>query len=131
MKKKNCQKSIILATSLLVASTAFSQTSASGNSNEIKNIKIATKEPRKDVSNRPKAPSMQHIDCMYADGNLYVTFAIPEGECTMTVTNQETGISLQYMFPTEESAEINVGTISSAYIELNTENGHSYEGWIE
>lgn len=84
-----------------------------------------------ELPKRRRTPSTQQIDCIYADENLYISFAIPEGECNMTVTDLETGLSLQYVFDTDESAEINVGSLSSAYLELETENGHSYEGWIE
>lgn len=124
-------KLLLLAISFLMATSSFSQSNANGGKTDIKNIKISTREPKKDISHRPKAPSLQHIDCIYADENLYISFAIPEGDCNMTVTDMETGLSLQYVFDTEESAEIHVGTLSSAYLELETENGHSYEGWIE
>lgn len=86
---------------------------------------------KKEVSPfRPKAPSRQSIECMYFDGNLSVDFFIPEGECTMTVTDSNTGISLQYIFSTEESAEIYVGNLSNAYFEFDTEAGNSYEGCL-
>ena len=102
-----------------------------GDDNEMFEIIVIKEKKNPDIPKRRKTPSAQHINCMYADENLYITFAIPEGECTMTVTDQETGISLQYIFDTEETAEVYVGSLSSAYIELDTENGHSYEGWIE
>ncbi|MDE5806969.1 MAG: hypothetical protein K2H76_02550 [Muribaculaceae bacterium] len=79
---------------------------------------------------RPKTPSRQSIECIYSDETLYVSFFIPEGECTMTVTDAETGLSLQYLFPTEETAEIYVGSLNAAYFEFETEAGHAYEGWL-
>ncbi|MDE7438867.1 MAG: hypothetical protein K2M93_10330 [Muribaculaceae bacterium] len=47
--------------------------------------------PVKDVDNssfgRPKAPSKQHIECWYCDGELSFDFVIPEGECTLYLTD--------------------------------------------
>ena len=36
---------------------------------------------------RPKAPSKQHIECWYCDGELSFDFVIPEGECTLFLTD--------------------------------------------
>ena len=36
---------------------------------------------------RPKAPSKQHIECWYCDGELSFDFVIPEGECTLYLTD--------------------------------------------
>lgn len=121
----------IFVMSFLAFSFNSSRAEGSKKDQTPKPVKVEIKKMSQNVSHRPKAPSLQQIDCIYADENLYISFAIPEGDCNMTVTDLATGLSVQYVFDTEESAEIHVGTLSSAYLELETENGHSYEGWIE
>lgn len=95
-----------------------------------KDIRVVLKTPNKNTANRPKSPSRQSIDCYYSGESLSVSFLYPEGECTMTITDNKTGLSLQYNFSTEEPAEIYTGNLSEAYLEFNTELGNSYEGWI-
>lgn len=45
---------------------------------------------------RPKAPSMQHIDCFYENGDFTIQFNIPEGNCQMTVTDLTSGLAFMY-----------------------------------
>lgn len=79
---------------------------------------------------RPKAPSRQRIQCAYENGCLSFSFAIPEGECQLTVTDVTTGFARQYVFDSSADATINVGTLTQAHIEISTANGHEYEGWL-
>lgn len=44
----------------------------------------------------PKAPSMQHIDCFYENGDFTIQFNIPEGNCQMTVTDLSSGLVFMY-----------------------------------
>lgn len=79
---------------------------------------------------RPKAPSRQRIQCTYENGCLSFSFAIPEGECQLTVTDVTTGFARQYVFDSSADATINVGALTQAHIEISTANGHEYEGWL-
>lgn len=127
------KKLALLSPAVLMLFSSAVLMGAEGNGDKKETPKTSTVviAMKKEVSPfRPKAPSRQSIDCTYYDGTLSVAFLIPEGECTMTVTDNETGMSLQYIFSTEEAAEIYVGPLDSAYIEFDTENGNSYEGWL-
>lgn len=79
---------------------------------------------------RPKAPSMQQIFCYYEDGQLTFDFAIPEGDCALTVTDLTTNFARNYSFSSEEEATVYAGTLTEAYIEISTESGHDYEGYL-
>ena len=79
---------------------------------------------------RPKAPSRQRIQCAYENGCLYFQFAIPEGECQLTVTDMTTGFARQYVFDSSAAATVYVGVLTQAHIEISTANGHEYEGWL-
>ena len=79
---------------------------------------------------RPKLPNRQQIECVYQSGSLKFSFAIPEGECQLTVTDMTTGFSRQYVFDSSAEATVYVGTLTQAHIEISTANGHEYEGWL-
>ncbi|MDE7438588.1 MAG: hypothetical protein K2M93_08905 [Muribaculaceae bacterium] len=80
---------------------------------------------------RPKAPSKQHIECWYCDGELSFDFVIPEGECTLYLTDYATGFMTQYVFDSADHADIYVGALpNGGSIEINTASGHIYYGQI-
>lgn len=86
----------------------------------------------KDVHNRttrPRVPSRQHIDCWYGDGVLNLNFVIPEGNCTLYITDLKTSFTRMFIFDSTEPTELFVGPLTEAYIEIATSNGHTYEGW--
>lgn len=85
-------------------------------------------DPTNPIGQRPKAPSMQYISCTYMDGMLYVDFAYPEGECVLTVTNLSNGLSSSYGFDSTEAAEIYVGNLAKARLDVTTAYGNSYQG---
>lgn len=91
---------------------------------------ITIRKKAKSLSNRPKAPSMQQIFCYYEDGELTFDFAIPEGDCALTVTDLTTNFARNYSFSSEAEATVYVGTLTEAYIEISTESGHEYEGYL-
>ena len=81
--------------------------------------------------NSPKAPSKQHIECWYCDGELSFDFVIPEGECTLYLTDYATGFMTQYAFDSADHADIYVGSLpNGGSIEINTTSGHTYYGEI-
>lgn len=84
----------------------------------------------KTTPKRPNVPSRQQILCAYENGSFKFQFAIPEGECQLTVTDMTTGFARQYVFDSSADATINVGTLTQAHIEISTANGHEYEGWL-
>ncbi len=77
---------------------------------------------------RPQAPSRQSIESHYCDGTLYVEFSIPEGLCTLTVTDNDTQESDQTMFDSSVPSEIYIGEVSDAHFEILTGNGKTYQG---
>lgn len=91
---------------------------------------ITIKPKNKFKPNRPKAPSMQQIFCYYEDGQLTFDFAIPEGDCALTVTDLTTNFARNYSFSSEAEATIYVGSLTEAYIEISTASGHEYEGYL-
>lgn len=118
------------ATITIVPVSAIAQSPSNGNPSmdNGKHIPIDTK---KGVPGRPKMPSQQHIECVYADGTLHFFFAIPEGECLVTVTDSFSGMSTQHSFDSAEPAEVYVGEIQTGCIEILTANGNQYTGIIE
>lgn len=128
-KRINAMQAKPIITAILMALSIFSQT-----------IMAADKVPaRKDVvigpkeivrNRRPKIPSQQQILCTYVNEHLNFQFAIPEGECQLTVTDVTTGFARQYVFDSSADATINVGALTQAHIEISTANGHEYEGWL-
>ena len=80
---------------------------------------------------RPKIPTRQMIRCVYQSGSLKFSFAIPEGECLLTVTDMTTGFARQYVFDSSAEATVYVGALTQAHVEISTANGHEYEGWLD
>ena len=80
---------------------------------------------------RPKLPSRQHVECVYADGTLHFDFVIPEGEAVLIVIDGLTGISAQYVFDTDAHAEVTIGYLSAASLEIHTDAGNTYTGTIQ
>lgn len=85
-------------------------------------------DPIKDP--RPKAPSAQYIECMYSDGELTFSFAIPEGDCSLALTD-EAGFTAHYYFDSSELSSIYVGDLTFAFIEISTAAGNYYIGYLE
>lgn len=79
-------------------------------------------------SKHPHSPSLQHIECVYNQDELFITFTIPEGECVLSITDNTNGMAYQYYFDSSEDTAIWVGPLSSAHISIYTANGHTYEG---
>lgn len=81
---------------------------------------------------RPKAPSRQHIECWYINGELTFDFVIPEGICTLSLTDYSTGFTTQYTFDSANHADIPVGPLpNGGLIEILTQSGNSYYGYIK
>lgn len=76
----------------------------------------------------PKKPSAQRIQCIYSNGEMFIFFAIPEGECKITVYDYITGNIKWYVEDSNEDIVIQTGKLKSAGIEILTENGHLYSG---
>ena len=128
---KRLKLSMCIALAMIFASAPFikaddkSPATDSGDKNIviIINPKIST--------GRPKAPSKQHIECWYCDGELSFDFVIPEGECTLYLTDYATGFITQYVFDSADHADIYVGALpNGGSIEINTTSGHTYYGEI-
>ena len=124
-------KSIISALTLIFAINPALCLADPGNSNQGQSARYISFKQKKKTTNRPKAPSMQQIFCYYEDGELTFDFAVPEGDCALTVTDLTTNFARNFSFSSEAEATVYVGTLTEAYIEISTESGHDYEGYIE
>lgn len=78
---------------------------------------------------RPKAPDRQIVTCAYDREDLNLTFVIPEGKATLSVTD-ETLLTATYDIDTTPlEVSVAVGSlIGTICIELETENGNTYYG---
>ncbi len=104
--------------------------STAQNENTSVSTSIILKNRNQNRPKKPKVPSLQYIQCIYQNGCLYFQFAIPEGECQLTVTDMTTGFARQYVFDSSAEATVYVGALTQAHIEISTANGHEYEGWL-
>lgn len=82
----------------------------------------------KPIGSRPKAPSRQEIACTYSDDCLYFGFAIPEGECRLTMTDLNTGEVVYADFDSETPEPVYIGYHDSGEISISTEQGNTYTG---
>lgn len=124
-------KKITLILGLLIAFSWSSIGLAQTTPQTGKTTKVIVTKSKKDIidkNDRPKSPSRQSIDCIYSDGMLSLYFLLPEGEATLTVTDLSTGLSSQYIFDSTEPTDIYIGELPAAYIYIETEYGHAYEG---
>lgn len=124
MKKVLVFLSAIMTTSIIMAdepSTEFS--------NEEKSIELTIR--RHPSNNRPKAPSMQKIRCLYQDGWISIEFEIDEGMAELDVIDLATGFGSSQLFSTSAPAKLYVGKLNGpTQLVVNTAAGQSYEGFI-
>ena len=86
----------------------------------------------KGTSMRPGSPSRQIIESVYIGEELSFSFAYPEGECTLTITEDASGFMTTHTFDSSDcSAEVYVGNIGPATLELKTELGQTYTGHLD
>ena len=128
---KRLKLSMCIALAMIFASATFIKADEKSPSADTgKKIDVTITYPK--IGNgRPKAPSKQHIECWYCDGELSFDFVIPEGECKLYVTDYATGFMTQYVFDSADHADIYVGALpNGGSIEINTTSGHTYYGEI-
>lgn len=94
-------------------------------------ISVILREKKKVDNKRPRVPSRQMIECAYDGDCLAFTFAIPEGECEVSLTDNVT-LSVQTHFIDSDCchAEIYVGELSETTVTLVTESGATYSGTL-
>ena len=129
MREKHYIILVLMMAICLISPLGFQaqdQNSQGGKPNATK-VPIKNKKEPSPIA-RPHAPSRQQIDCYYLDGILYIEFLLPEGECQMTVT-YDCGIE-DYLFSSTIPSEIYMGELDEFDIEIETENGNTYEGGI-
>lgn len=83
-------------------------------------------------SKRPKAPDRQVVTCAYDGEDMHLSFVIPEGMATLSVTD-ESLLSSTYAFDTSlQEITVIVGALEGAIsIEIGTEWGNVYKGEID
>lgn len=117
---------LVLMTIMLLQLPLLSQ-SVNVNGNDAMPVTI---KELKSSNSRPKAPSMQFIECWYGDGVLSFDFNIPEGICNLSVTDKKSGFVYNYVFDSSEHTEVYVGELEYADITITTALGHTYIGEI-
>ncbi len=117
---------LVLMTIMLLQLPLLSQ-SVNVNGNDAMPVTI---KELKSSNSRPKAPSMQFIECWYGDGVLSFDFNIPEGICNLSVTDKKSGFVYNYVFDSSEHAKVYVGNLEHADITITTALGHTYIGEI-
>ena len=129
---KRLKLSMITALAIILTSTPFIKADGKSPATDSGGKIIIIIDNPKGENGRPKAPSKQHIECWYCDGELSFDFVIPEGECTLFLTDYATGFMTQYVFDSADHADIYVGALPDVgSIEINTASGHKYYGQIE
>ncbi|MDE6929107.1 MAG: hypothetical protein K2P06_10320 [Muribaculaceae bacterium] len=87
--------------------------------------------PKPKIPGRPKAPSAQVVEAAYEDGYLYLNFKYSEGPAVLYVYDaDQTTLRSQHVFNTDGEAAVYIGTVTDAYLLVETSSGHEYEGWI-
>lgn len=82
-------------------------------------------------SRRPKAPDRQTVTCAYDGEYILISFVIPEGTATISVTDEIGPFS--YNFDTSP-LYITIPVMSlhgNTYVEIETESGNTYQGIME
>lgn len=104
--------------------------SQSGTNQSKSKVKL-TKYPTLPKGERPRMPAMITVDCWYSEGELYIEFREPEGECDITVTDTTTGFTVTDSFDSAVPYTLYIGTPASATITLTTDEGNTYIGEIQ
>lgn len=100
-------------------------------SSSSKRIKVEVEIKDKRISDRPKAPSMQQIECYYDGQKFEIEFLYPEGQCRFVVMDVATGEVYEQTFSSEFPSVIYLDGIDSpVIIEIYTGYGHVYEGYL-
>ncbi len=103
--------------------------SKSSNGDSKNAITILLKETTRN-NNRPKAPSMQYVECWYGEGVLSFDFNVSEGMCNLSVADKKSGFVYNCVFDSSEHTEVYVGNLEHADITITTALGHTYTGEI-
>lgn len=118
----------------LVCSGPFFTTRADQKESEKKEPSTFTllKAVRSNHQGRPKAPDRQVVTCAYDGEDLRISFVIPEGTATLSVTD-ETLLTAFYQFDTTPlEVTVPVGALQgTVYVEMETESGNFYQGELE
>ena len=81
---------------------------------------------------RPKAPDRQIITCAYDGETLHLSFIIPEGTATLSVTDETLLTSTYQIDTTPLDVAVQVGELfGTISIEMETEAFNSYNGIFE
>lgn len=80
---------------------------------------------------RPRE-NTKNIECYYINGNIYIEFSEPEGDTTLTITNQFNGESIHTSFSATCLYSIYIGTKTGVYeISIETSSGEKYIGYLQ
>lgn len=83
-------------------------------------------------ANRPKAPDRQVVTCSYDGETLHLSFIIPEGTATLSVTDETLLTSIYKIDTAPLEISVSVGELyGTISIEMVTEMGNRFCGQIE
>lgn len=88
--------------------------------------------PMERTNNRTKDTSIGNLPiCHYDNGALHISFAMPEGKATLTVTHLDSGEKNKETFLTYRPYTTWIGSNTGMYqIELDTTHGGKYIGYL-
>lgn len=103
----------------------------SSNSHETHATIILEKDHGSGHLKRPKAPDRQVVTCAYDGEVMTLSFVIPEGNATLTVTD-EYGQYITYSVDTSTlNVSVSVGDLKGFItVQLDTERGNHFHGII-
>ena len=122
------KKFIITAIAFLFFSVFISADNNNGANDSDDLVLIEIKDDSGNPTGRPRSANRQQINCKYTNGVLYIQFAVAEGNCELTVIDNETGEVVIYNFDSSTSAFINTGSHATFELYILTENGNCYYG---
>lgn len=121
------RKIVVIATLAVTSSVGYADEQSSDPNLVGEEVEMQSRR----LKDRPKAPSMQKIRCLYQDGWISIEFEIDEGMAELDVIDLATGFGSSQSFSTSAPAKLYVGKLNGpTQLVVNTAAGQSYEGYI-
>lgn len=88
--------------------------------------------PMENRNNRTKDTAIETPPvCYYDSGTLNISFTVPEGKATLTVTHMDSGEKSRETFLTYRPYTTWIGSVAGTYqIEIDTTHGGRYIGYL-
>ena len=108
---------LMIAFSLITMQLPAYADSSKNCSADEKEVHMHNQKPNNTNGNRPRCPSIQLINCRYSsNGNLFIEFVYPEGNCQLTITDVVSSEVISCQFNSEVPFRYQVGITDSPLI---------------